>query len=114
MTRVTFSLIPFIVLVLILSSGRTIAPEDTEPGLAVVEQVKGKYVFVMSKPKRNYTEVAKVNTAFSDLADMEKNLTQSVKEMVKKGLRREKNGKIESFDAVITEDGAMGRLIKFK
>jgi len=101
-------------LTLCLSSFRMTTPQQDQLGLARVNQMQGKYVYVMYTPVQEYEEVGKINTALSDFAGMEKDIRQSVKEMIKKGIKKEKSGKIEAFDDVITEDGAVGVLIKFQ
>lgn len=76
-----------IIFALLLSSNR-ISPVGDQLALATVQQIQGKYVFVMCQPVQEYEEVDKVNTAFSDLADLDKSAYQSAKEMVKKSTLR--------------------------
>lgn len=103
-----------LLLVLTLTSMRTHSNDWEDVGMAKVDQIQGKYVFVMSNPVQEYEEVGKVNTALSDLANLDKNIHQLAKEMVKKGIKKEEKKDIQSFDAVITKNGKVGILIKFK
>jgi hypothetical protein len=107
-------IIGLVFLALVLSSLGMTTHQEEPFSSANVEQIKGKYVFVMSTPTMEYEEVGRVNTALSDLADMDKDIGQQMKEMVKKGIKKVESGKISAFDGVITKVGKVGILIKFK
>ena len=101
---------------LFLNAGNIIRPafEDDPKQMAKVEQIQGKYVFVLSQPVEPFEVVEELNTVVSALADREKDIRDLVEEMVKRGIKKEEKGKIQAFDAIITENGEVGKLIRFK
>lgn len=67
----------------------------------------------MCEPVSDYEFIDQVNTKMSQLIRVSPNIDKMVKEMVEKAIYKEKKGKVEKFDGMITEDGEIGTLIKF-
>jgi len=86
---------------------------NQDKSLARVHRVQGKYVYVMCEPVCDYLLVDQVNTKLSQLIGTSPNIDKMVKELVEKAIDKEKRGKIEKFEGMITEDGEIGTLIKF-
>lgn len=86
---------------------------DQDKSLARVHRVQGKYVYIMCEPVNDYEIVDQVNTKLSSIIGISPNIDKMVKEMVEKAIAKEKKGKIEKFEGMITEDGEIGTLIKF-
>ena len=67
----------------------------------------------MCEPVSDYEFIDQVNTKMSQLIRVSPNIDKMVKEMLEKAIYKEKKGKVEKFDGMITEDGEIGTLIKF-
>lgn len=100
-----------IVLAAILAAAATIRPEDK--GLARVQRISGKYVFVMSEPVSEYEVVEDLSREFKTQMLGRGYIRHEAEQMIKKGNKMIDKGEIERFDAIIT-DGDRGYLIVFK
>lgn len=67
----------------------------------------------MCEPVSDYEFIDQVNTKMSQLIRVSPNIDKMVKEMLEKAIYKEKKGKVEKFDGMITEDGEIATLIKF-
>ena len=67
----------------------------------------------MCEPVSDYEFIDQVNTKMSQLIRVSPNIDKMVKEMLGKAIYKEKKGKVEEFDGMITEEGEIGTLIKF-
>ena len=67
----------------------------------------------MCEPVSDYEFIDQVNTKMSQLIRVSPNIDKMVKEMLEKAIYKEKKGKVEKFDGMITEEGEIGTLIKF-
>lgn len=106
----------YIILVLILFPVLCKAQNDIRTGL--VTKRNGMPVFIMSEPVKEYNIVGAVtNKTNADSAGNNKNMPATINEMIDKliayAAELSKKNKID-FDAIITEDGLSGTLIKFK
>jgi hypothetical protein len=109
----TFQHMKITILAALVLIGSIAATTSEENDLARVQRISGKYVFIMCEPLQEYEVVETVNTSVSTMLAGQQSISDQVKEMVNKALRRERKGKFE-FDALVTEDGDSAILIKFK
>lgn len=79
-----------------------------------VSKMQGKEVYVLCEPLREYELVEKVNSAFEQLIGIDPSIKNMVDSMVEKAVNKELNQKIGKFDAMITNDGEVAILVKFK
>lgn len=94
--------------------------QDDKKGLGRVVKRQGIEIYVMSEPVREYTVTGSVNkddfssviNALSGKKD-ERTIIQMIDVLINNANRKQKKGKLE-FDAILTEDGQTGTLIKFK
>ena len=93
--------------------GSIAATTGEENDLARAQRISGKYVFIMCEPLQEYEVVETVNTSVSTMLAGQQSISDQIKEMVNKALRRERQGKFE-LDAIVTADGDSAILIKFK
>src|SRR5690606_2182710 len=92
--------------------GLIAATTNEENDLARAQRINGKYVFVMCDPLQEYEIIETVSTSVSALLAGQQSISEQIKEMVNKAVRRERKGKFE-FDAIVTQDGDNAVLIKF-
>ena len=89
---------------------------------AHVHSVEGVPIYVMSEPSGDYEVVGNVTStgaqllvgAFSDGSEDALNIQELAGSLVNVALRKLRKGKVEEFDAIITDDGDNGTLIRFK
>lgn len=86
---------------------------EDQKGLARVQKVLGKEVYVLSEPVRDYEVVENVTTVNSVLG-IQSNIQKQMEETLTAYINKEKKGKIKPFDAAMTTDGDKIQLIKFK
>ena len=103
----------FTITFVILISSNLLA-EDNEKGLARVQKVQGKEVYVMCEPVKEYETVETINTQVMQMLTEDASIEKMVKVMVERAINKEKKGKVKPFDAIITSDGDTAILIKFK
>lgn len=82
-------------------------------GIGRITKLQGKEVYVLCEPIREYDVVEKVNSIFTQLLG-KSSIDDLINELVIKSVDKEKKGKISSFDALITPDGDIAILVKFK
>lgn len=97
----------------------TLFGQNDNKGLAKVYKRQGIEIYILSEPVREYTVTGKVTK--DDLGswlnalngkDDNKDLYQMIDALISNANRKQKKGKLE-YDAIITEDGKTGTLIKF-
>lgn len=102
----------------LLLSVSVFAQNDTK-GLAKVNKRQGIEIYILCEPVREYTVTGKVTK--DDLGswlnalngkDDGKDLYQMIDALIGNANRKQKKGKLD-YDAIITEDGRTGTLIKF-
>jgi hypothetical protein len=97
----------------------TVFSQNDNKGLAKVYKRQGIEIYILSEPVREYTVTGKVTkddlnswlNAFNGKED-KKDLYEMIDALISNANRKQKKGKLE-FDAIITEDGRTGTLIKF-
>lgn len=87
---------------------------EDEKGLARVNKILGKEVYVLSEPLREYDVVETLNTHLTQSLVGKESISDQMQEVIKRGINRAEKGKIKPFDAVITDDGDRTVLVKFK
>lgn len=85
-----------------------------QKGLARVQKLQSKEAYIMCEPLRDYDTVDKVNSTLDQVLGVSPTINNMVNSMVEKAVNREEKGKIGTFDAVITSDGDVSILVKFK
>jgi len=93
----------------------------SQNGYAKPKKVNGVTVYVMSEPVDNYEVVGQINTlgaqlltaAFSESSADAMSIADLTNNLTRKALRKQKKGKVQPFDAIITDNGNEGTLIKF-
>lgn len=103
----------FFALIALTVSFSSMAQTDTKQ-LCRVSKIQGKEVYVMCEPLRDYEVVAKVNSTVSQLLGNSPTIQNMVNTMVEKAVNKETKGKVGAFDAIITSDGDVALLVKFK
>ena len=79
-------------------------------------------MYVMSDPVEEYEVVGKVNTGFTQVARAISSESSAealsiralTQKLVRKAQRKAKKGKLPQFDAILTEEGDYGTLIRFQ
>jgi hypothetical protein len=104
----------FILICLALMFSGVVFSQQDNKQLGRVNKIQGKEVYVMCEPVRDYDVVDKVNSLVAQLLGVSPTLSNMVNTMVDKAVNKEKNGKVQPFDAIITSDGDNAILIKFK
>ena len=121
MNRKNLPRILFVLMLLsVLCIGLVNHQESENEGLAIVKKRQGIEVYVMCDPVRDYEivgEVAAVDAAgvINILAGEEKqqSIVEQVDILLKNAKRKVKKEKIPEFDALMTDEGDIGQLIKF-
>jgi len=99
---------------IIVASSLLIAQDDDKKGLARVQKIQGKEVYVMCEPIKEYEVIETINTQVMQALTGDASIEKMVKTMVERANNKEKKGKVKPFDAIITSDGETAILIKFK
>jgi hypothetical protein len=94
--------------------------QETKKGLAIVNKRKGVEIYVMCEPVRDYEVTGEVTkedlgswlTAATGNQD-NRTVGQMIDTLINNANRKAKKKKLQ-FDAILTEDGQTGTLIKFK
>ena len=102
-----------IILIPLLFLASMVYSQDKK-GLARVSKVLGVEVYVMCEPEREYEIVETLNTAFTTMLSNRESIANQMKEVVGRAQNKKKKGKIGDFDAVITQDGDVMIIVKFK
>ena len=87
--------------------------QDKDKSLAKAQRIQGKYVFVLCEPVLEYEFVEDVNTSASQMLVGQQDIRDQIKDMVNRAIKKEQKGKIGKFDAIMTDNGDVGTLIKF-
>ncbi len=96
--------------------------QNENRGLCIVDKIKFKEVYVMCEPIRPYEVVGEVYSLLSQLyAESSAKLNEDIPDMktmidnlVVNAINKEEKGKVKNFDAIMTNDGLICYLIKFK
>lgn len=107
--------ITIFILAMFLISMLSIA--QSEKGLAKVQKIKGKEVYIYCEPILEYEIIEKVTSitgVLGSLSGTTPEIDDMIKEMITSSISRELKNKIGKFDAVLTTDGESAVLIKFK
>jgi|ADurb_Cas_02_Slu_FD_contig_123_40504_length_1899_multi_5_in_2_out_0_2 hypothetical protein len=100
-------------LIMLISISFSVKAQDNK-GLARVNKIQGKEVYVICEPERPYEVVDKVNSVVSQLIGVSPTVGNMINTLVDKAVNKEKKGKVQPFDAIVTSDGTNAILIKFK
>ncbi len=100
-----------VIIVLLAVSFTNVASE--EKGLARVQKVVGKEVYILSEPLREY-EVVETVTTTNSLLGIQANIQKQMEETLTAWNKKAEKGKVKPFDAAVTTDGDKILLIKFK
>lgn len=90
---------------------------QNDKGLAKVQKIKGKEVYIYCEPILEYEIIDKVTSITGVLGSLTGDtpeIDDMIKEMITSSINRELKGKIGKFDAILTTDGESAVLIKFK
>jgi hypothetical protein len=105
------SLLSLLTLVVLISAFT--GYQDTK-GVARVQKILGKEVYVLSEPLREYDMVEDMTTGMTTALAGRSTIQKQMEEVIKRGLNKVEKGKISGFDAALTTDGDRIVLIKFK
>jgi hypothetical protein len=83
-------------------------------GLARVQKILGKEVYVLCEPLREYEIVDKKTTLLSSTLAGRQTIQKQMQEVINRQLKEVEKGKSKDFDAVLTDDGDVVLIIKFK
>lgn len=108
------------ILILALSVLSVLCYSQNDRGVGRASKIQGVEVYVMSEPLHSYTVTGKVTkddigsflNAFAGKKD-ERTIKEMLETLVENANRKQKKGKLD-FDAILTEDGKTGTLIKYK
>lgn len=92
----------------------TTAQAQDGKGLARVQKILGKEVYVLCEPQREYTVIERMNNDFTTLAVGRQTIQKQMQEVINRAIKRVEKGKLQEFDAALTDDGDVIVLIKFK
>lgn len=87
---------------------------DDNKGLARVNKIMGKEVYVLSEPLREYKVVEKLTTSLTTSLVGRSTIQKQMQEVITRAINRVEKGKLNDFDAAITDDGDVVVLVKFK
>jgi hypothetical protein len=102
------------IIIITLCSIASIAYSQDDKGLARVTKSLGIEVYVMCEPVRSYDVVEKLTTSFTTIMANRQNIQKQTQEVISRALKKKEKGKMKDFDAVITADGDVMILVKFK
>jgi len=95
--------------------------QEENKGLSTVNKIKFKEVYVYSEPIRSYEIVGEVYSMASQLLTVTSqviedipNMKSMIDNLVSLCITKEQKGKVKNFDGIITYDGYIAYLIKFK
>src|SRR5882724_3949430 len=104
-----FCLIGFFVVLFVLN---TLAQEVK--GVGRVQKVLGVEVYVMCEPLREYEVIERMTTSATTVLTGRQTIQKQMQEVVNRALKRKEKGKLKDFDAIMTDDGDVIVIIKFK
>lgn len=90
----------------------TMAQENK--GIGRVQKTLGVEVYVMCEPLREYDIVEKMTTSTTTILSGRQTIQKQMQEVVSRSIKRKEKGKLKDFDAVMTDDGDVVVIIKFK
>jgi hypothetical protein len=86
-----------------------------EPGMARVQKILGKEVYVLCEPVRAYDVVDQTDTFFSGGSNIYKQVRNAIYVRQDNEERAKKKGKeVKEWDALITTEGSVVLFVKFK
>ena len=83
-------------LIILISISFSVKAQDNK-GLARVNKIQGKEVYVICEPERPYEVVDKVNSVVSQLIGVSPTVGNMINTLVDKAVNKEKKGKITIF-----------------
>lgn len=98
----------FLSLIAVAAMAMAFTKQDNR-GLARVQTIDEKEIYVLSEPLRNYSVVEVLTSTFNTVMVGRQPINDQIKEVIRRGNKN----KID-FDAVLTDDGKKLILIKFK
>jgi len=107
------TLVTFLILLVGILLVSATSNQDKDRSLAKAQRIQGKYVFVLCEPVLDYEFVEDVNTSASKMFVGQEDIRAQIKDMVNRAIKKEQKGKIGKFDAIMTDNGDVGTLIKF-
>ncbi|UXE68864.1 MAG: hypothetical protein KA713_09925 [Chryseotalea sp. WA131a] len=110
-TRLYYGIVVLVIASLTLFS---FSPLQDSKGLGRVQKTLGKEVYVMCEPVREYEVVDRLTTSLTSSLAGRQTIQKQMQEVVDRALKRKDKGKIGDFDAVMTDDGDVIVIIKFK
>lgn len=92
----------------------TTAQAQDGKGLARVQKILGKEVYVLCEPQREYEVVERLTTSLTTIVVGRTTIQKQMQEVIDRAIKRVEKGKTKEFDAALTDDGDVIVLIKFK
>lgn len=92
----------------------TTAQAQDGKGLARVQKILGKEVYVLCEPQREYEVVERLTTSLTTMVVGRTTIQKQMQEVIDRAIKRIEKGKTKDFDAALTDDGDVIVLIKFK
>jgi hypothetical protein len=111
--KTNFNLLLAILIIGIIMAFSTNFNQDNK-GLARVQKILGKEVYVLCEPLREYDIVDKKTTSLTSSLAGRQTIQKQMQEVVSRQLKEVEKGKSKEFDAVMTDDGDVMVIIKFK
>lgn len=104
----------FLSLIAVAAMAMAFTHVNDNKGLARVQKILGKEVYVLCEPVRDYEIVEKMNTSLTTMAIGRTTIQKQMQEVINRAHNRVEKGKLGEFDAAMTDDGDVIVLIKFK
>lgn len=101
-------------IVVVMSLVSAINFETDQKQLGRVQKILGREVYVLSEPLRDYVIVEKLTTHLTTFVSGKRSIQKQMQEVINRANNRVEKGKLDDFDAAITEDGDVIILVKFK
>lgn len=110
MKNPTLTFVAIVVMIVLVAAGQS----DDKRQLARVQRILGKEVYVLCEPLRDYDIVEKMTTHLTSTLSGKQSIQKQMQEVINRANNRVEKGKLNAFDAAITEDGDIVILVKFK
>lgn len=111
--KTKLNLIVITLMIASIMAFRTNANQDNK-GLGRVQKILGKEVYVLCEPLREYDIVDKKTTSVTSNLVGRQTIQKQMQEVINRQLKDLEKGKSKDFDAVLTDDGDVVVMIKFK
>lgn len=109
--NLSFFAIAFTIIVLMAFKSN---PSSENKGIARVQKILGKEVYVLAEPLRDYEIVDKKTTSMTSNLSGRQSIQKQMQEVISRQLKEVEKGKSQDFDGVLTDDGDVIVIIKFK